>query len=128
MICPASPYSTLPDDQLVKLQAMVSKQDKELMITILPDRGLYTFALATFIKRTADFIRLHDLDYLNDADQRALINFIAGTDDGLRQHAVTRTPGQADARNESGRSEGVRQAAADVTNEPASISRRRKKG
>lgn len=131
MICPPSPYATLTDSDLCKLQALVSRADKELMMTILPDRGLYTFALATFIQRTADFIRFNELEY-NDTDQRRLINFINGnlnfSVNGLREHAAARTPGNPDARDEPGAVEGVREAPKDVANKPAGSGSRRKKG
>lgn len=117
MICPPSPYAQFPETELVKLQALVSRADKELLMTILPDRGLYTYVLAITIKRAADFIRINDLDY-NDTDQRRLIDFLARTDNGFRQHAPARSVGKADARNVSGGSKGVRKASANPTDIP----------
>lgn len=123
----ASPYDNLPVDKLAKIQAFVSRHDKELLMAVIPTTGIYSFLLGTFLKTAADFVRENDLQY-NDIDQQRLIDFITSTPDRLRQHAAARTAGDANARDVPGAVEGVRQASSNAANKSASIGGRRKKG
>ena len=111
---PDDPDSHLKADQKVKLQAYVLEDDKALLMTVIPNRNLYTLLLTHSVKRTADFIRTHNLDYANDADQTRLLAFIitgrdpndavsfAAAPDGLRKRPATRAPRKADARDDRG--------------------------
>jgi len=104
---PPSPYSSLKSADMDKLQAYVDPVDKGLLMTVIPDRNLYTLLLTHALKRTADFIRTHDLSFDNDADQSRLLQFIITgsdpvvsspkADDGLRKRPTARSPRKTDA-------------------------------
>jgi hypothetical protein len=108
MNLPPSPYAHLKSADMDKLQAYVDPTDKGLLMTVIPDRNLYTLLLTHALKRTADFIRTHDLSFDNEPDQSRLLHFIVtGTDiapvapvkadDGLRKRPAARTPRKTDA-------------------------------
>jgi len=109
MNLPPSPYAHLKSADMDKLQAYVDPTDKGLLMTVIPDRNLYTLLLTHALKRTADFIRTHDLSFDNESDQSRLLNFIlTGTDivpvivpvkadDGLRKRPAARSPRKTDA-------------------------------
>lgn len=107
MNLPPPPY----DDTvgLVKTQALVSDKDKDLLMTIIPDRGLYTLIIQHAYKRAADFIRTNDLDYQHDGDAKRLLEFITApyTPGG---HANTCVTGKGVSRDVSGRAAKIRRA------------------
>jgi len=104
---PPSPYASLKSADMDKLQAYVDPVDKGLLMTVIPDRNLYTLLLTHALKRTADFIRTHNLAFENDSDQSRLLHFIVtGTDlpviptppvDRLRKSPAARAARKADA-------------------------------
>ena len=57
------PYRNLPEDELVKAQCLVSAEDKTLLMSIYPDRGINTLLIQYAYKHAADFIRKHSLSY-----------------------------------------------------------------
>ena len=106
MNLPDSPYANLKSADMDKLQAYVDPTDKGLLMTVIPDRNLYTLLLTHALKRTADFIRTHDLSIDNEPDQSRLLHFIVTgtdisaavkTDDGLRKRSSPRAPRKTDA-------------------------------
>lgn len=105
MNLPPSPYAHLKSADMDKLQAYVDPTDKGLLMTVIPDRNLYTLLLTHALKRTADFIRTHDLSFDNEPDQSRLLQYIitgtdiaaVKTDDGLRKRPTARTPRKTDA-------------------------------
>jgi hypothetical protein len=108
MNLPPSPYAHLKSAEMDKLQAYVDPTDKGLLMTVIPDRNLYTLLLTHALKRTADFIRTHDLSFDNEPDQSRLLHFIVtGTDiapvapvkadDGLRKRPTARSARKTDA-------------------------------
>ena len=106
MNLPDSPYAHLKSADMDKLQAYVDPTDKGLLMTVIPDRNLYTLLLTHALKRTADFIRTHDLSFDNEPDQSRLLHFIVTgtdipaavkTDDGLRKRPSPRAPRKTDA-------------------------------
>jgi len=108
MNLPPSPYAHLKSAEMDKLQAYVDPTDKGLLMTVIPDRNLYTLLLTHALKRTADFIRTHDLSFDNDPDQSRPLHFtVTGTDiapvapvkadDGLRKRPTPRSPRKTDA-------------------------------
>lgn len=106
MNLPPSPYAHLKSADMDKLQAYVDPTDKGLLMTVIPDRNLYTLLLTHALKRTADFIRTHDLSFDNEPDQSRLLHFIVTgtdisaavkTDDGLRKRPSPRAPRKTDA-------------------------------
>lgn len=116
MNLPPPPY----DDTiaLVKIQALVSDKDKDLLMTVIPDRGLYTLLIQHALKRTADFIRHHDLEYSNPEDQLVLAKFITCSHedyDTVRGPATPRAFGKAVTRDVSGRTEGLRGSSTSVS-------------
>jgi hypothetical protein len=68
---------TLGEDYLVKFQGMVSHNDKQLLVTVLPDRTLFTLLLQQAIKQTADYVRTNNLTYSPEST-RQLLTFICG--------------------------------------------------
>jgi len=103
---PEDPYCKLKANEKVKLQAYVLEQDKALLMTVIPNRNLYTILLTHALKRAADFVRTHNLEFANDSDQARLLAYIiTGNDpvagDGLRKRTPTRAPRKADARDDS---------------------------
>ena len=105
---PPSPYASLKSADMDKLQAYVDPVDKGLLMTVIPDRNLYTLLLTHALKRTADFIRTHNLAFENDSDQSRLLHFIVtGTDlpvaipvpavDRLRKSPAARAARKTDA-------------------------------
>jgi hypothetical protein len=78
---PPSPYAALKSADMDKLQAYVCPTDKGLLMTVIPDRNLYTLLLTHALKRTADFIRTNDLSFDNDSDQSRLLHFIVNGSD-----------------------------------------------
>jgi hypothetical protein len=102
MKLPDDPYSSFKSTDKVKLQAYVAQADKDLLMTVLPDRNLYTLLLTHALKRAADLIRNNNLEYSNVADQQRLLNFIlTGIDDGLRKPTPARAPRKAAARDDA---------------------------
>ena len=106
MNLPPSPYAHLKSADMDKLQAYVDPTDKGLLMTVIPDRNLYALLLTHALKRTADFIRTHDLSFDNEPDQSRLLHFIVTgtdisaavkTDDGLRKRPSPRAPRKTDA-------------------------------
>ena len=106
MNLPPSPYAHLKSADMDKLQAYVDPTDKGLLMTVIPDRNLYTLLLTHALKRTADFIRTHDLSFDNEPDQSRLLHFLVTgtdisaavkTDDGLRKRPSPRAPRKTDA-------------------------------
>lgn len=121
MKLPAFPYGN-DKKTLVKFQALVSDQDKDLLMTIIPDRNLYTLFIQHALKRTADYIRYHDLEY-NPNDQLMLLEFITSdhTAYTVRGPAAARTPGKTHARDVVGRETRLRESLARVQDKSADV-------
>jgi len=106
MNLPDDPYSHLKADQKVKFQAYVDQSDKDILMTVIPNRNLYTLLLTHSLKRTADFIRTNNLEYSNVQHQQRLLHFVLNgcdlpSDDGLRKRTTPRASRKADARNDA---------------------------
>jgi hypothetical protein len=115
MRLPPEPYAHLKATDKVKLQSYVTSEDKDLLMTIVPNRDLYILLANSALKRTVDFIKKNGLQY-NPTDAQRLINFIVtGYDvttvntasvgqaqDGLRKPTLARTSRRANARDDSG--------------------------
>jgi len=107
MNLPDDPYAHLKADQKVKLQAYVDQGDKDILMTVIPNRNLYTLLLTYNLKRTADFVRTNNLEYSNVTDQQRLLHYVIHgcdipSEDGLRKRATPRAPRKAAARNDAG--------------------------
>lgn len=111
---PPDPYSHLKSTDKVKLQCYVCPRDKGELMTVIPNRDLYTLLITHSLQRAANFIRTNNLSFDNDADQSRLLQFIlTGIDpvaagpvsptpeDGLRKRATPRPSRKADARDDA---------------------------
>lgn len=76
---------------------MVGRNDKGLIMSVVPDGGIYTFIIQNAILKTAEYVRRNKLAY-SDHDQQRLLDFITRgydpgeTNDSVCGDAVTRTP------------------------------------
>jgi hypothetical protein len=70
------------------MQAMVSDKDKDLLMTVIPDRGLYTLVIQHALKRTADYIRINSLTFASTDDQRDLLAYVTHPCDSIRGRAA----------------------------------------
>ena len=112
MKLPPFPYGNNPST-LVKLQARVSDTDKDLLMTVIPDRNLFTLFLQHALKRTADFIRANDLDFNHPGDQQRLLDYITAPY-SVRGSTAVGVDGQAIPRDVDGRAAKIRTALAHV--------------
>jgi hypothetical protein len=107
MNLPDDPYSHLKATEKVKFQAYVDQADKEILMTVIPNRNLYTLLLTHCIKRAADFVRSNNLEYSNVQHQQRLLHFVINgcdipSEDGVRKRATPRAPRKANARDDAG--------------------------
>ncbi len=99
MPTPKSPYDNIPEDQRIKLQAMVPECDKFLIQSVFPQRGILLFAVESFIYALANDLRKHGLTYYSPDNADALISLIRQrTDPGLTDNrsdkvVIRTTPG-----------------------------------
>lgn len=110
MNLPPDPYSHLKATDKVKFQAYVDSADKDILMTVIPNRNLYTLLLTHCVKRAADFVRTNNLEYSNESHRTRLLHFVingcdipadASAEPGLRKRTTTRTPRSAPARNDA---------------------------
>lgn len=129
MTLPPDPYSSIPTKDRVKLQSYVPADEKDLLMTVLPNRDLYTLLNNHALKRTADFIRRNALTYC-PADQKRLLDFVirgfdsaevTGSANGLREHSTTRTPGDTVPRDATRSTTRVRRTVKGGEDKPANV-------
>lgn len=93
-------YSSAPAHlRCVKIVARVSESDKNLLMTVIPNRGLHNLLIQHALKRTADFIRDHQLDYTQPDSATKLLAFVTQAYEPVRDDAVARPAGKTNARN-----------------------------
>ena len=125
MKLPVLPYDN-DHEALVKIQALVGDADKDLLMTVIPDRGLYTLLLQHVIQRTADFIRHHDLEYGRDGDAQKLLDYI--TENPFRRPAADSPTGQTHARDVSRGTAAIRSSLARLQDKSAHLQQGAKDG
>jgi hypothetical protein len=92
-------------------------------MTVIPDRGLYTLLIQHAIKRTADFIRAHELEYINPDHQSALIAYVTKpfSVDPVRGYAPPRVVGETASRDVARRTTRIRESLARVQDKSADV-------
>jgi hypothetical protein len=114
------PYRDLPeqplnphDDYQTRLQGVVSYKDKMLLMSVIPDRGIFTLLLQQAIKTTAEYVRTNNLSYGPDATAQ-LLSFVLGG-------PFTRAAGDDSQRHDDRTSEGVQHAPACGADQPSNL-------
>ena len=121
MTLPPTLYKSVP---VSKSGAYVGDADKDLIMTVIPDRNLYTLLIQHAFKRTADFIRAHDLEYTNPGDQERLLAFITSDHQAfnpVRGSTDLCPVGEADVRNDPRRTARIRESLARVQDQSADV-------
>lgn len=128
MTLPPAPYDSLVTDKdsawattsptlrTAKISGRVLDSDKSLIMTVLPDRGIYNLLIQHAIKRTADFVRDNGLQYSSEADQCRLLDFITGrthliptkSQDPIRDSTAARALGNPTTRDVPGGTKSIR--------------------
>ena len=121
----------LKSDQLVRIQADVAYEDRNLIRTICPEQGCYNFALANLLIKLCDELRKNNIvDCSREDDFRnAIVNCRIelgnglGTGQGPRLHhgASGGSMPQTSAPNVGGGVEAVRAGDTVATNEPSRV-------
>ena len=78
------PYDSLSEEACVKAQALVSRQDKNLISSIIPDHGVFTFLIQHAFANIAERIRSNGLTYSPESSELVL--------SWIRGDAVNTTP------------------------------------
>lgn len=76
MLLPKSPYDNVPESERVKLQAMVPQDDKFLIQSVFPQRGILLFAVESFVHALANDLKKYGINYYSDTNAECLIAFI----------------------------------------------------
>lgn len=133
----------LTKEQIVRIQADVSFDDRNLLRSVCPEQGIYTFTLAHLLIKVCNELRKRQItDFSRENEFRnAIVNCrielgdnVAGSGDSATQTGVAgiqrdvpngafgRTMPEATAPYDGGRAKDVRPGDTTVTNKPSSVS------
>ena len=84
------PYSTLEEEQLCRVQADISREDKRTVVTALgSDPGIHALVIQHAYFNLAKYIRAHGLNDYASFNPTAIVDFLR---DGTNSRAVSEAP------------------------------------